>query len=450
MDRKGMERELEALTRRDLIQLASELKVTGRHRMRKDQLMQSILVARVYRALPDSSDILPRLTREDLLRMCEWIGVDSKKGARKGDLVERIRAEKAAGKADGHLPVKNMGLPGKGTFGRVRAPVEAATRRPPVVNGILPDGYGENRVVLLPVDPYLVHVYWELSESEKKRVRRLLADDPSRFKDVLRFHDVTGLPVGGFHGAGTFDVDIRIEAGNWYIRLLSPERTYVVDLGLRGRDGRFDPIVRSNRAGTPRAWPCEEAGDQLMRVVEWKGGIHADHLAGRQPAGETTLISQPVTKGPQVRPFAEGHRAVVGLPSVRVGTHAAEGTPHTKPSRRLDEAVEEPLFSAEEESKAGESVRPPFRWGRRQDSRVPEKAGPDDAGEGPGTKTGETHPHKEGRGLPLAEGAARSGAPARREQSSAEIDLSLWCEEEFVAGLSSKEMTRADKEEDQG
>jgi len=447
-----MERELEALTRRDLLQLASELKVTGRNRMRKDELMQAILVARIYRSIPESSDILQRLTRKDLLRMCEWIGVEAKKGARKGDLVERIIAEKVAGKPEGHPRLKDLRLPGKGERETGGPSARFATRRPPMVNGILPDGYGETRIVLLPVDPYLVHVYWELSGGEKMRVRRLLEDDPSRFKAVLRFHDVTGLQVGGFHRAGSFDVDVRMEPGNWYVRLLSPEKTYIVDLGLRGSDGRFHPIVRSNRAGTPRAWPCEEAGDTLMRVVEWTGGIHVDPLAGRQPTGDPTPISQPVAKvakGPQVRPFAEGHRAVVGLPSVRVGTPAPEGSPQTKPSHRLDEAVEEPLFGMEEESSPGNPARTPSYWDKRQESRGLRKAGPNDAGYGPRTKTGETFARKEGKGLPLAERSARSGAAPRGEQRLAEVDLSLWCEEEFVSGLSSKQMTRAENEDDQ-
>jgi hypothetical protein len=333
--------------------------------------------------------------------------------------------------------------------GRGRPPAKAATPRPPTVNGILPDGYGETRIVLLPVDPYLVHVYWELSGGEKSQVRRLLADEPSCFKAVLRFHDVTGLPDGGFHRAGSFDVDIRIESGNWYVRLLSPEKTYMVDLGLRGRDGRFHPIVRSNRAGTPRAWPCEGAGDQLMRVVEWKGGMHVDLLAGRQPAGDTTPISQPVAKGPQVRPFAEGHRAVVGLPTVRVRTPAPEGTPRTKPAHRPGETVEEPLFSEEEESSAGKPARKPSYWDKRQESREPQKAGPEDAGDGPITKTGEMYARLEGKGLPPAEGAGRTGALPGGEQRSAEIDLSLWCEEEFVSGLSSKQMIRAENQDDQ-
>jgi hypothetical protein len=427
MDRRGIERELEALTRRDLIQLASELEVKGRHRMKKDQLIQTIMVARVYKSLPDSPDILYRLTREDLLRMCEWIGVEAKKGARKGYLVERIRAQQAEGKPEGSAGLEDL---------------------PPTVNGDLPEGYGETRIVLLPVDPYLVHVYWELSGSEKRRVKRLLSEEPPHFKSVLRFRDVTALPVGGFHKAGTFDVEIRMETHNWYVRLLSPERSYVVDLGLRGKDGRFHPIVRSNRGETPRAWPCEEAGHHLMRVVEWGGGVHVDHLAGRQHARGATPISQMVAKGPQLRPVTEGHRAVVGLPSVGVRTSMSEGTPKTKPSHRPDEAVEEPLFASEEEPGKAKPAPAPLPGGQAQESTSLQSAGPDDARDGPEAKFGETRDQKKRKRSSEGEGGAQSGPPPSGQQESTESDLSLWCEDQFVSGLSSKQMASAEERND--
>jgi len=330
-----------------------------------------------------------------------------------------------------------------------RPPVTVAARRPPMVNGSLPGSYGETRIVLLPVDPYLVHVYWELSVSERRRVKRLVADELSHFKAVLRFHDVTALPVGGFHEAGSFDVEIKIESSNWYVRLLSPEKSYIVDLGLRGRDGRFHQIARSNRAGTPRAWPCEEAEEHLMRVVEWRGGVHVDHLAERQPVGDATQMSQVPAKGQQVRPVTEGHRAVMGLPSLGVRTAVPERIPETKPSHRLAEAVEEPLFKTKEESGTAKPAQAPSHRGQGKELKPPQGAGPDDARDGPRTKPGETHERKERKSNPRGEGAARSGTPPGEQQGSTEIDLSLWCEDQFVSGLSSQQVTGAGKEDDQ-
>jgi hypothetical protein len=336
-----------------------------------------------------------------------------------------------------------------------------------MVNGNLPDGYGETRVVLIPVDPYLVHVYWELSGSDTRWVKRLLADESSRFKAVLRFHDVTALPVGGFHAAGSFDVEIRIESCNWYVRLLSPERSYIVDLGLRGRGGRFHRIALSNRAGTPRAWPCEEAGEDLMRVEEGRGGVHVDRLSERQPAGDTTPVSQVAAKGAQVRPVTEGHLAVAGLPNVSVGTAVPERIPSAKPSPRPAEPVEEPLFTMEEESGAGEHPRTPSQGVRGEESvaeeparasshrvrgeesRPPPSAGPDDARDGPRAELGEIHERNKGKSVPGGEGGARSGPPPGGRERSTEFDLSLWCEDQFVSGLSSTQMTRDGKEDDQ-
>jgi hypothetical protein len=317
-----------------------------------------------------------------------------------------------------------------------------------MVNGSLPGGYDETRIVLLPVDPYVVHVYWELSESDKRRVKLLVEDEPLPLKAVLRFHDVTELPVGGFHAAGSFDVEIKIESCNWYVRLLSPEKSYIVDLGLRGKGGRFHRIGQSNRAGTPRAWPCEEAGEHLMRVVEWRGGVHVDHLAERQLVGDATPMLQPA-RGPQARPVTEGHREVVGLPGVGVRTAVPERVPETKPSHRPAEAVEEPLFRTEEESGTGKPAQAPSHRGQREASRPPQRARPDDARDGSRTKPGETYERKERKSIARGEDVARSGPPPGGQQGSTDIDLSLWCEDQFVSGLSSQQVTGAGKEDNQ-
>jgi hypothetical protein len=330
-----------------------------------------------------------------------------------------------------------------------RPPATVATCRPPMVNGSLPGGYGETRIVLLPVDPYVVHVYWDLSGSDKRRVKLLVEDEPLPLKAVLRFHDVTAQPVRGFHAAGSFDVEIKIESCNWYVRLLSPEKSYIVDLGLRGKGGRFHRIGRSNRAGTPRAWPCEEAEEHLMRVVEWRGGVHVDHLAERQRVGDATPMSQVPAKGPQVRPVTEGHRAVVGLPSVGVRTAVPERGPETKPSHRPAEAVEEPLFRTEEESGTGKPAQAPSYSGQGKEQRPPQGADPDDARDGSRAKPGETYERKERKSFPRGEDAARSGPAPGGQQGSTPIDLSLWCEDQFVSGLSSQQVARAGKEDDQ-
>ena len=109
----------------------------------------------------------------------------------------------------------------------------------PADAGDLPEWSGRPRVILLPIDPYLVHVYWDFDLS------RLPRDTTAA---VLRFYDA----------AGHFDVDVDLRTSNWYVPLWSPAKTYYADLGAITAAGEFIPLVRSNTIETPRAWPVAE------------------------------------------------------------------------------------------------------------------------------------------------------------------------------------------------
>ena len=153
-----------------------------------------------------------------------------------------MRSRQDGRRLTGRAPIGASGRTGRADPGE-----KVAESRPPSFNGTLPAGYGKTRIVLLPVDPYLVHVYWEVSGSGTGFVKALVEAGALRPQAILRFHDVTAMPVGGVRAEGSFDVEVGIESRNWYVRLLSPEKSYVVDLGFRGRDGSFHRIARSNR-----------------------------------------------------------------------------------------------------------------------------------------------------------------------------------------------------------
>src|SRR5215475_13350965 len=86
--------------------------------------------------------------------------------------------------------------------------------------GELPQSYGKSRLVLMPVDPYLMYAYWDLA-----------ADPPptAGARAVLRFHEASH----------PFDVEVDLAAGKWYVHLWSAAKIYEADLGLRGEDGSF-------------------------------------------------------------------------------------------------------------------------------------------------------------------------------------------------------------------
>ena len=120
-------------------------------------------------------------------------------------------------------------------------------------DGELPQAYGRTRLGLLVVDPNLVHAYWEVTPEE---LREAEARSEGAGQAVLRFHEP----------AGSFDVEVDLEPGNWYVPLWSADRAYYVDLGLKGAEGSFVPLARSNAIVTPRAMPAMEPVESFMRV----------------------------------------------------------------------------------------------------------------------------------------------------------------------------------------
>ena len=290
--------------------------------------------------------------------------------------------------------------------GRTDPGKKVAEPRAPSLNGTLPAGYGKTRIALLPIDPYLVHVYWEVSGGGMGFVKALIEAGALKPQAVLRFHDVTAMPVGGVRAEGSFDVDVDIESRNWYVHLLSPEKSYVVDLGFRDADGRFHRIARSNRGETPRAWPCEETGEQHMRVVEVDGIIHADpvEVAEFEQDSGTVSAASEVSEGsgrrPRVEIPQEDRRAVVGMagaPAVTLEAERVRETGHVHPPSNLRRVVFE----------------------RRQSFPPDEK------------------------------GAAGREPPKGEEQGPAGADLSLLCDRLLVSGLSSSRITVNGKKDDQ-
>ena len=61
-------------------------------------------------------------------------------------------------------------------------------------------------------------------------------------------------------------------ATNWYLHVNAPDRSFVVDIGLLTRQGRFLLLARSNRVTTPRFGPSDVIDEEWMTTDEnyWK------------------------------------------------------------------------------------------------------------------------------------------------------------------------------------
>jgi hypothetical protein len=130
----------------------------------------------------------------------------------------------------------------------------------------LPDSYGETRTVLMAIEPCLLHVYWEITSDELEKAKHWFDEDHAQSQAILRFYDVTNAVVDHRKAHSFFDVDIDLRSRSWYVHLQSPDKSYFVELGFKTEDGRFFPLVRSNVAKTPSAWPAPSVDEQDTAV----------------------------------------------------------------------------------------------------------------------------------------------------------------------------------------
>ena len=117
----------------------------------------------------------------------------------------------------------------------------------------LPVRYGDNRIVILPRDPWWIYGYWDISED---RVDQVVSAIPvyerQGLRWALRVYDVTG--IGDFRGDNAnscYDIDINGEATSWYINVNLPGREWCVVIGFKNPAGKFFVIARSNIVRTP-------------------------------------------------------------------------------------------------------------------------------------------------------------------------------------------------------
>jgi hypothetical protein len=113
-------------------------------------------------------------------------------------------------------------------------------------------------IVLLPVEPYRVHAYWDIAAADLKRVQDRFAENAS-LQSVLRIRDVTG-PYQKTPRQ-ILEREIDLHSCKCYIPISMPDRVYDAELGLRSNRGQFFSLVQSNEIRTPRAWPAESPAD---------------------------------------------------------------------------------------------------------------------------------------------------------------------------------------------
>ena len=139
----------------------------------------------------------------------------------------------------------------------------------------LPFSYNKTQLTLMVRDPYWAYAYWDFSL------------DTWNWIVVFRERDHGAKPKLRIHNLDTGecrDLDIFLDARNWYLELGAPFASFQVELGLLDSSGNFHVIIRSNRVQTPRNGPSDKMDDawnsndlEFAEIYRLSGGGKTGH-----------------------------------------------------------------------------------------------------------------------------------------------------------------------------
>ena len=136
-----------------------------------------------------------------------------------------------------------------------------------------PRGYGDHKIVILVRDPWWIFAYWEIHrEKEEEAISKIKSSGDSPVKTILRVYDVTDVNFNGKNANSHFDIELKGLASNWYINVGSPDRSWIVDIGITTKNGSFYLLARSNIVRTPRYGMSDKLDAEWMMPEDdyWK------------------------------------------------------------------------------------------------------------------------------------------------------------------------------------
>ncbi|MCF6157055.1 MAG: DUF4912 domain-containing protein [wastewater metagenome] len=131
----------------------------------------------------------------------------------------------------------------------------------------LPEGYKDNRIVLMMRDPSCLFTYWELRQDLIQNVLSTLGPLAQRITLVLRVYIVTGTTFTGNNARRYFDIEVADTTRSRYIHG-EPNTSYCIDIGFLSPNGTFRILSRSNTVQTPPVGISEIVDEKWMYSKE--------------------------------------------------------------------------------------------------------------------------------------------------------------------------------------
>jgi uncharacterized protein len=218
---------LEEMTLRQLRKVASEYSVSRYSRMRKSQLLASVLEAERSKASFNPSS--RSLEAQETVEAAKFeLGQADRNGGSLADVDE--------GLAD------------------------------------LPDGYGDSRIVLMPRDPQWAYTYWDVPNENRLELRHQGGQQLA-----LRIYDVTDIDIENQSPHSIQEYPCDELAREWYLPIPVSDRDYVIDIGYRCVDGRWLVLARSARVHIPPVYPSDWIEDVFI-TVDFEDELRGNNL----------------------------------------------------------------------------------------------------------------------------------------------------------------------------
>jgi hypothetical protein len=207
---------------------------------------------------------LETLNLTELKQLARDMDIPNRSKLRKAELILALlkarQPELSAAKAGGEGPVARAEAPFDGeTLGSSassqvdEAPAEKPEWGPTGDPGLpIPDQYGVDKVSLLVQDPTHLYAWWEFTGSGLAAARAALGEDGTPV-----------LVVYGPNGPEQREIDL---AGCSYWLTVTPQTDYRVDIALRDRNGNLQVLASSSPVSTPSAGISENLDEEWMAV----------------------------------------------------------------------------------------------------------------------------------------------------------------------------------------
>lgn len=150
-----------------------------------------------------------------------------------------------------------------------------------------PDGYGEDRIVLMVRDPEAFAFYWDVSEPDAEHVARIICLSQARH----------------------YDIPLPKNLNVWYVPA-EPNQTYRAELLRRGPDGELRPVAVSREGALPvlHAWQADAKPAELVHAEQ-------EPISRSKQAAPAEAVWPGSSPAPPPPEYRDGPTTFPGLPA---------------------------------------------------------------------------------------------------------------------------------------